>query len=1279
MPLIENEPLKPFEGQATEAYKQSNVFDQLGAALSRENTVGAAFASRGALPSERTGVGDYDFQLENHLTGPEKSYRASFVGARSEADVAEIRKRIDGERKTLHTLEDGPLPAWVANTFAGLGDPLNYFPALGPLTRGTLSAKALGSSVLLSTGAQEFALSNRQYERSTSESVGNVILSASLGAGIGLAFGRAGKEYSVITPPKEAVQDLGALIRTTGLTGPPRPTSDLLSTTAVGRFLDRSPTYFGVNNPKVHLPDNDLLNALSLENPAAINRVNSATDNLARFEALNAQMDGRNRIDNIGRLNDRKHMIEYTLADAKRLNEIDRSPFVDPTEVAKLQAERATILARNPGLEEARGVRIRRLEAELAKVNERKAFFNDANAAKIIEDFELARREHENAQIALQRKVTDLRAQLDSIADKIGPSGKAATAGDVLKLRDELAARLDRGLPIDKFKRPDPIKWLKGMVNDPRVVKEEPKGENFVPKETSRQESKNLSAASVHGLDKRASQLAGSYKIAEAMAKLKKLGLAAPSLELSTSIFDTARQVVHRIVDTGMISEGNVKGLANPLNMATEIKLTAEADIYAMDKIIQAGWKDYVRATAGDAARMNKKDFMTSVSYAMRRGDKHADEFVQALAQELRRFDDKYKELAKEWKVGVFKDAEKAEKGVGKTAPSHFYRAYDTSVMRARYAEFIEMASDYFARRGIEDKKMKFKDGRLVDKEGKPVSIEDDPREYAQQAAQSVYHKIMSHPDGRLPAEIKVPEGRGAAKERTFNIPDNFVSSKGTRFEDFLDNNPMNVMSRYVKTLASDVAYQKTIGGDEGLKDLLDSLEKEAMDMADMAKSPVDSTRIMKQYEHEAELVQRLIEQVRGTNARPQDARYDGFNRVLKSARAFNVIRSLGSVIFSQLPDTGTLIMTEGMNRVFGTLIKDAVTGFSGIKLGVAEGRRLGTATDMSLMGRSGALLDLGERYRNVSKAETLVDTAAHYSLIGFGLAPWTTVVKGLASHLGGDSIIRGVKALAEGSPISDRLRTMLARDGIGVEEAKRIYAEKDNWVKHKGLWVSNAQNWRDAEAQNLFASALVRRVDNAVITPNAGDAPLWTSTELGKTIFQFKRFAWASNQRTLIAGAQLADIESINGMLAMMGLALLGTVGRDISAKGEIDKKRTTAGWAREMVDRSGIVSQFMEADALLDKATGGHGLARTLTGEQAQRFSSTGLLERAGGPTVGLLSDTSKAMSGFADGSATGADIHNLTRLMPARNFPATRWMFDQMEQTIVNQFQLPPRQIK
>ncbi|HEY6019975.1 MAG TPA: hypothetical protein VIY48_08740, partial [Candidatus Paceibacterota bacterium] len=685
---------------------------------------------------------------------------------------------------------------------------------------------------------------------------------------------------------------------------------------------------------------------------------------------------------------------------------------------------------------------------------------------------------------------------------------------------------------------------------------------------------------------------------------------AAPSLELSTSIFDTARSVVHKIVDTGMITEGNLHGIANPENMVTEIKRTAEADIYAIDKILEAGWKDY-KAAAG-AGRLKKNEFMKRVAYAMRRGDKSDIEQAAALARELRKYDEKYKELAKEWKVGIFKEG---DKGVGKTAESHFYRAYDTAAMRARYAEFIEMASEYFAKRGIEDKKMKFKDGQLFDKEGNPVSIEDDPRSYSDEAAKSVYHKIMGYPDSRLPDEIRVSEGRGSARERTFNIPDNFVSEKGIKFEDFLDNNPMNVMSRYVKTLGADVAYQKTMGGHEGLDDTLKALKDEATSMAEQAKSPKDAARILKQYEHEEELIRRLTDQVRGVNGRAQDARYDGFNRVLKSARAFNVIRSLGGVIFSQLPDLGTLVMSEGLTRVFGTTIADAVTGFKGIKLGMKEGQRLGTAVDMSLMGRSGALMDLGERYRNVSKVETLLDTAAHYSMMGFGIAPWTVAVKGLASHLGGDSILRGAMALAEGKEVSARVRAMLARDGIDAEMAKRIVAQKDNFIQHNGLWISNAQSWDDEVAKNAFASALVQRVDNAVITPNAADAPLWTSTEIGKTIFQFKRFSWASNQRTLIAGMQFADVEALNGLLAMMGLALLGTVGRDVAAKGEVDPNRTTAGWAREMVDRSGVVSQFMEGDALLDKATGGHGLVRSLTGEQAQRFAATGLLERAGG----------------------------------------------------------------
>lgn len=1370
MPFLSDETLKPFEG-GVPAHEQFSAFDQARAALDEHNATYTALTTK-PLPSYQNGPdpAGFDFDVIPRLTPEEKNGNlSSFAMAKSDADVEEIRRRIDVERRNKQVLKEGPLNETMLALTAGILDPINYLPAVGPITRVREGILVLGAQAAMSAAIGEEIQQSAKYERSASESWASILMAAGLGAGIGAVAGAWAKP---VMASHSVIQDVGGMIRSTGI-GSNGLKADLMGSTSLSHFLDVSPRF--QLDPYLMRPETvDVLNALSHADHPVLNRVNGAatkvdeaTSRFALFENEQALTQGRAAFDTY---------IEKLQQAKQALNEIDqnRLPAINAeAEAAGHVAEQQRIATMEQFREvEATAARkgITRQQAideRIAQVEtQRDAAVGVGGRNKAAAELDAAVKEHEAAQKALIKRVDEFKKEMLIVAYKLGDKGRSSAIADILHRRDAMADAIGKGSPVVV---PNALDWLKGIAQNPALVKsidqaavevdakaaaraeklksasdrvsnleklvqeytekgdknaadlyakeaekataqleaiKEAQANEPMPKMEG--EAKSVSAAATPRVDDTLWKLANSFGVAELTAKLKKVGLAAPSLELATSIFSTSNKIVHQIVDTGMMVNGFFKGIASPKNMWIEAKRMAEPDIRAVATLTEAAWKDYRTSMGRQGLQtLKKKDFMEQISFSLRRGDKSAIPEVEAVAGKLREIDKKYRDLMIENDVGVFKGAQTEEVSigpdgsvivtkrvnapdVGKTAASHYLRSYRDGAMRARQTDFIEMATDYFERQMLKDAGMVVRDGKLIKigkkaENGKPAIAdkiiglaggEDDPRIAADLAATEVYHTILSHPEGRLPFDIKVGEGRGAAKARTFKIRDDFVSSKGTRFEDFLDNNPVNVMSRYVKTAANDVAYQIALGGDEGLAKALKDLQIESDGLVAALPSGKDSTRIVRQYEKEAALIQRLVEHVRGTTSAPMDPRMDGFNRTLRGLRTFNAVRSLGSVIFSQLPDLGSASMSEGMGKLFGTAMMDMVSGLKGIKMGMKEAQMFGTANDMVLMGRAGAMLDIGQQFREVSKFETYLDTAAHYAMNIFGIAPWTASLKGLVSHIGAHHILEGVEALATGKPLSERALSMLARDGIGLEEAKRIYAQSGYWTKHNGLTVSGAMNWDDIEAKNLFGSALLRRVDNAVVTPNPADAPLWTGTEIGKSVFQFKRFGWASNQRILVAGLQQRDSLAIGGMALAFGMGVLGTALRDISQSGKV-KDRKPAEWAREGWDRSGLTSQLMELEAMFDKASGGHGPIHLATGAEPSRFASTGLIERAGGPTVGMLSDTSKALAGVASGGLTGQDIHNVFRLLPAQNFPAFAYAREQMENSIVNRFGLPARQ--
>ena len=64
--------------------------------------------------------------------------------------------------------------------------------------------------------------------------------------------------------------------------------------------------------------------------------------------------------------------------------------------------------------------------------------------------------------------------------------------------------------------------------------------------------------------------------------------------------------------------------------------------------------------------------------------------------------------------------------------------------------------------------------------------------------------------------------------------------------------------------------------------------------------------------------------------------------------------------------------------------------------------------------------------------------------------------------------------------------------------------------------WFPNTDFWTNAIAVRKFRNALNQNVDRIIITPGFGDRALWTSTELGSLITQFKGYAQGAMVRLL-------------------------------------------------------------------------------------------------------------------------------------------------------------------
>ncbi|MGH8568333.1 MAG: hypothetical protein ACREXU_10020, partial [Gammaproteobacteria bacterium] len=238
-----------------------------------------------------------------------------------------------------------------------------------------------------------------------------------------------------------------------------------------------------------------------------------------------------------------------------------------------------------------------------------------------------------------------------------------------------------------------------------------------------------------------------------------------------------------------------------------------------------------------------------------------------------------------------------------------------------------------------------------------------------------------------------------------------------------------------------------------------------------------------------------------------------------------------------------------------------------------------------------------------------------------------------------------------------------LAQSGISPEVAGRIAAEFEKHGERGTVWLANTQAWTDREAIAGFRAAVLKEADSTIVTPGVGDRPLWMSTELGRTVGQFKTFSFAATQRVLLSGLQQRDMATLNGTLLSIALGM-GVYHLKSQAAGR-ETSDDPAVWVREGVDRSGILGWLYETGNIAEKFTRGLIGPRAITGgELSSRYASRGVFGALFGPTVGRVEDIARATGSAVSGEFNESDVRALRRLIPYQSIFYLRSLFSKAE---------------
>ena len=759
-----------------------------------------------------------------------------------------------------------------------------------------------------------------------------------------------------------------------------------------------------------------------------------------------------------------------------------------------------------------------------------------------------------------------------------------------------------------------------------------------------------------------AQQVLGDTEVSGTIAKklVKLLGFD-PLSRTITSENPTTRLIATMMAENPIKMDGNVLQAAESLAKAHSGKLGTSlqnnANLFSEYK--------------SSGGKMNRKQFNEAVSTAIRRGDSDIPQ-VKASADYWN------KELYTPLKDEMVALKLLPEDVDVKTANNYLNRVWNKNKISANFPQFINKVSNWLAEKDVklfEDAKVaseniatatgKEKDNlqAIIDKAEFKKGMDFERQDY-EFLAQEIAQRIQGSPDGRLPYDWKLGAGsptggvnnkgikgtalRGPLRNRVFQIDDEII-------EEFLENDIETLGARYLQNVAGDIELVRKFGDvnmDDQLKDINTWYAKKKNDKS---LTPKQQDKLEKKRKSDVEDIAGMRDRIRGVYGFSAD---NIWTRMARSSRDLNYLRLLGGVTVSSLPDVSRVFMAEGFAKTFKSGLAPLIKNTKTFKVAASELKRYGVGTDAIMSGKSEIIADVGDYAQGGTAIERgLRSASSKFGKINF-LDHWTAGMKQLHAVTMQTSIFDGLK-----KGVYDK---RLARLGIDEQSAKDMYEQVVRHGKNEdGIWLTNAKNWDRPDLERMWGAAVRKESDRVILIPGQ-EKPLFMSTEMGKTVGQFRSFILSATQRVFIAALQNQDHNAVGGLASLVGMGMFTyyvkqkIAGRDVSDDPAV--------WVTEGIDRSGAIGVIGEITNTIEKISGNSLGLRPLLGidapasKQVSRTVSESLL----GPTFGsLLSTTVAATNAItSEGEMTEADIRTLRRLIPLQNLFYIRHGLDEVQ---------------
>lgn len=584
---------------------------------------------------------------------------------------------------------------------------------------------------------------------------------------------------------------------------------------------------------------------------------------------------------------------------------------------------------------------------------------------------------------------------------------------------------------------------------------------------------------------------------------------------------------------------------------------------------------------------------------------------------------------------------------------------------------------------------------RLLKKKSKEVkslkwkaATDDD---YLRMNAVTTVNRVQKSPTGivqydslaeRTPASSASRAGfRSSMKARALKIPDTFTweyNGKKYSFEDFLVNDPDRIIHSQMRSVLPDIQLYQRFGRLD-VEDIKAEVTAEYDRLITAAKTEKQKAKLAKQRLKDLKDLRDSFDILRGSYQQPDDF-YSPLPTALRMSKQLNYLRLMGEMTVASFADVGSIVLSEGTMRTFGTAVKYFTKGMRGSTKMVAakdELRAFITASESVLNSRFLQMADFDTFAPVGNKIEAAGNYASNVfqkiTLMGY----WLDGLRDITGMMVQDRII----AAALTDNVDNLTKGKLASSFIDPATARVI---REQFKLHgdmvDGLRVPNLKNW-DIDDPQVFAAfqkfraAVVKDIDTTIIKPGS-DKPTWLSHWMLSPIGQFKSFALSATHRILMKGSQrvaLGDMQVISGLTAMIAGGMMSYWAKaTLAGKEASDDPRV---WLSEGIDRSGVLGILSDFNNMTEKLTQHNFGLRPMMGvAPATRYVNRNYLETLLGPTAGLVQDVGELVGPLSQGDVTQADVKKMRRMMPFQNALGVRYLYDSLEHGLVETFDVP-----